>query len=79
MFDSFPKFPVGIIYGNHYQMGNFDECVGVKRLLKEEEEDILLQGQYCLADIHFQRKKESGGRFARSTKKAEVKVNGTGS
>ncbi|XP_018562596.1 nose resistant to fluoxetine protein 6-like [Anoplophora glabripennis] len=74
MFDSFPKFPVGIIYGNHYQMGNFDECVGVERLLKEEEDEIQLQGQYCLADIHFQRKKESNGRFARSTNKAEVKT-----
>ncbi|KAJ8921959.1 hypothetical protein NQ315_008593 [Exocentrus adspersus] len=76
MFDSFPKFPVGILYGNYYQLGDFDECVGVKHsLVEEDQEDVAVQGQYCLADIHFRRKKENHGRFARSTRKVEDKVN----
>nr|XP_023017426.1 nose resistant to fluoxetine protein 6-like isoform X2 [Leptinotarsa decemlineata] len=54
LFDSFAKFPVGILYGNYYQMGNFDECVGVRKHIEMKD----LQGQYCLADIYFKQKNE---------------------
>lgn len=60
MFDSFPKFPVGILYGNHYELGNFDECIGSKQILTGDyEEDELIQGRYCLTDIHFKNKYSS--------------------
>lgn len=42
VFDSFPKFPVGILYDSSYQLGNFDECTTVKQGF---------YGQYCLTDI----------------------------
>ncbi|KAG5882815.1 hypothetical protein JTB14_024571 [Gonioctena quinquepunctata] len=67
LFDSFPKFPTGILYGNYYQMGNFDECVGVRDRIETKDEsnntETFLHGQYCLADIHFAQK---SGRAQRS-------------
>ncbi|KAJ8949571.1 hypothetical protein NQ318_016202, partial [Aromia moschata] len=68
MFDSFPKFPVGILYGNHYQLGNFDECVGVKHSFQVDnnETETIIRGQYCLADIHFKNRNGHGGRPART-------------
>ncbi|CAG9765105.1 unnamed protein product [Ceutorhynchus assimilis] len=46
LFDAFPKFPLGLLYGNMYQLGNFDECISVQ--------NVEITGQYCLADIAFQ-------------------------
>nr|CAI5836893.1 unnamed protein product [Callosobruchus analis] len=69
MFDSFPKFPTGILYGNHYELGNFDECVGASGTIKDEENDTstTIQGQYCLTDIHF-RAKNTTDRMLRSVR-----------
>ncbi|XP_072397889.1 nose resistant to fluoxetine protein 6-like [Diabrotica undecimpunctata] len=63
MLDSFPKFPEGILYGNFYQLGNFDECVRIKRSVKTDRKntsiaDTVLKGQYCLVDIHFRSKSD---------------------
>ncbi|CAH0558846.1 unnamed protein product [Brassicogethes aeneus] len=52
MFDASPKFPVGILTGNHYQLGNFDECMRVKQPLPEDA-NYSIKGQYCLTDIYF--------------------------
>lgn len=49
MFDSSPKFPVGMLFGSYYQLGNYDECVSIKKLIKQKNKTI--QGQYCLADV----------------------------
>ncbi|CAH1964853.1 unnamed protein product [Acanthoscelides obtectus] len=61
MFDSFAKFPTGILYGNYYELGNFDECVGALGTIKDEENDTetTIQGQYCLTDIHFRAKNKA--------------------
>jgi hypothetical protein len=42
--ESWNRYPVGILVGNTYQMGDYDECVelGVRYPVK---------GQYCLAEI----------------------------
>lgn len=58
MFDAFPKFPVGLMYGNLYQLGNFDECTSVSYLTKENSN---IQGQYCLADIAYKLKANNSG------------------
>lgn len=52
MFDSFPKFPVGILSGNHYQLGNFDECIKVHQPATDDD-SRRIRGQYCLTDIYF--------------------------
>lgn len=62
MFDSSPKFPVGMLYGSYYQLGNFDECISVEGQLADYGRKI--QGKYCLADITLDNGKEN--RVARS-------------
>ncbi|KXZ75923.1 hypothetical protein TcasGA2_TC031628 [Tribolium castaneum] len=43
MFDAKAKFPTGVLAGNFYDLGNFDECLGVK--------NGELTGKYCLGKI----------------------------
>lgn len=38
---------MGLLYGMHYQLGNFDECVNTHR----HRVDGTIRGQYCLANI----------------------------
>ncbi|CAG9858450.1 unnamed protein product [Phyllotreta striolata] len=71
LLDSFPKFPESILYGNYYQLGNFDECVGARSYNND------IQGQYCLADIRFMRKHENKIQTKRSVRNmAEEKNRG---
>lgn len=42
MSESWNRYPVGILIGNKYQMGVYDECVDVHRPIR---------GQYCLSEI----------------------------
>jgi hypothetical protein len=53
VFDSSAKFPVGLLAGNQYQMGHYDECV---EILVDTGERFggQLKGQYCLAEIWFE-------------------------
>ncbi|KAG8230515.1 hypothetical protein J437_LFUL010035 [Ladona fulva] len=53
VFDSSAKYPEGVLSGNTYHMGNFDECVGVRVDLSGDGEDIL-KGQYCLAEVTYE-------------------------
>lgn len=53
MYDASVKIPVGIEYGNVWQLGNFDECMAAT---DQTTSSTLLQGvdvrpKYCLADI----------------------------
>ncbi|XP_046394827.1 nose resistant to fluoxetine protein 6-like [Ischnura elegans] len=50
MFDASTKFPEGLVAGNTFQLGVFDECVGVKAQLPG---DGHFKGQYCLADVQI--------------------------
>lgn len=43
MFDAHTKFPSGILAGNYYDLGNFDECLNI--------ESKPIQGKYCLGTI----------------------------
>ncbi|CAH1111035.1 unnamed protein product [Psylliodes chrysocephalus] len=77
LLDSFPKFPESILYGNFYQLGNFDECIEAKSSVKTEN-DIsknTITGQYCLADIHFSRKLETKVRTKRSMENMALEKN----
>ncbi|KAJ6638309.1 Nose resistant to fluoxetine protein 6 [Pseudolycoriella hygida] len=48
--DAWGKIPFGLFTGNLYELGQFDECLSVKKPKADGEND--LQVQYCLADIH---------------------------
>jgi hypothetical protein len=45
MLDSSTKVPDGVLYGNLYHLGNFDECVGV--VSSQATDGVRFQGQYC--------------------------------
>jgi hypothetical protein len=52
VFDSAAKIPVGVLAGNQYHMGHYDECVDIS-LDAGESFGGKLRGQYCLAEIQF--------------------------
>lgn len=52
MFDSAAKMPVGLLAGNQYQLGHYDECVEIS-VDAGERFGGTLKGQYCLAEIQF--------------------------
>lgn len=45
--DSWGKIPAGIMMGNIFAFGNFDECVNFKRELSAPIQTM--EGQYCMA------------------------------
>lgn len=49
MFDSWGSIPSGILSGNLYSFGNFDECLSINR--NTESEIGIIKGQYCLQPI----------------------------
>lgn len=49
--DASTKLPDGILAGNTFQMGHFDECLSVAVTLPEENR--MLKGQYCLAEMEY--------------------------
>jgi hypothetical protein len=54
VFDASAKLPVGLLAGNTYQLGHFDECLQVG--YEEAPTDVVpvpapVQGQYCLARL----------------------------
>ncbi|XP_023940019.2 nose resistant to fluoxetine protein 6-like isoform X2 [Bicyclus anynana] len=49
--DSISSEPEGILYGNRFQLGNFDECMRAPWYRQHPE----LRSQYCLADIVLER------------------------
>ncbi|XP_068081147.1 nose resistant to fluoxetine protein 6 [Anabrus simplex] len=52
MFDASTKVPEGLLAGNSYHLGHFDQCMGISANLGER----YIRGQYCIADIRFQSK-----------------------
>lgn len=50
MIDSWGKLPAGIVQGNFYSFGSFDECLAVERPAVDNKP--LLQSQYCLAEMY---------------------------
>lgn len=44
MYDSTVKSPVGIEYGSDYQLGNYDQCMGIK--------SDFIAPKYCLLDVN---------------------------
>lgn len=47
MFDASAKFPSGILSGNTFYLGNYDECIGINVQLDND----VIKGQYCLPKI----------------------------
>lgn len=58
MLDSSPKFPVGMRYGETYQMGNFDECVDVD--FHDQNSSVNVRGKYCMAEIFALSRNKNG-------------------
>lgn len=52
MFDSWAKIPAGILKGNSFDFGNFDECAEIKYDTMVSNAGVV-QGQYCLAPTKF--------------------------
>lgn len=52
MYDSSAKIPIGIEYGNKWQLGNFDECMAIGTVFKTGQLDI--QPKYCLIDVDIE-------------------------
>lgn len=47
VFDAWGKIPSGILVGNHFDFGSFDECLAVNY----NENNSTFVGQYCMAQI----------------------------
>lgn len=52
VFDSAAKIPVGVLAGNQYHLGHYDECVEISVDVGERLGGTL-KGQYCLAEIQI--------------------------
>ena len=48
MADAWGKIPSGILMGNTYELGNYDQCIGIEY---ESQQSGKIQGQYCLAGV----------------------------
>lgn len=58
MYDASAKSSNGLLWGSTFQLGNFDECISVG----EETENTHVAGQYCLANVHFNKKSIDNGK-----------------
>lgn len=43
MIDATAKPPSGMLYGNYFLTGNFDQCINIR----EDKNDTIIQGKYC--------------------------------
>lgn len=48
--DAWGKLPAGILEGNLYSFGNFDECLSVQRPATNDLPEF--QAQYCLSEVY---------------------------
>ncbi|KAJ9598095.1 hypothetical protein L9F63_026800, partial [Diploptera punctata] len=55
MLDSSTKVPAGLLEGNVFDLGNFDECINVD----VTEDTNSFKGQHCLATVNWQEKEAS--------------------
>lgn len=53
--DAWGKIPSGILYGNVYELGQFDECLSIEKLIIDNQYTNVLKGQYCLTQISLER------------------------
>lgn len=51
MLDAWGKLPAGILTGNIWELGQFDQCMKVEQNMTDTS---LMKGQYCLVPIRFQ-------------------------
>ncbi|KAL3266698.1 hypothetical protein HHI36_010860 [Cryptolaemus montrouzieri] len=56
MLDAASKLQSGILYGNIFNFGNYDECIEIKHTFKEDKS---FKGQYCTASLTFGNNNES--------------------
>lgn len=52
-YDASGKFPAGVLAGALYEMGNYDECLGIGSGANGNDVPVGIRGQYCLADVEI--------------------------
>lgn len=52
MYDSSVKSPVGVEFGVEYQLGNYDQCMGIKTDIVIDE--VSIKPKYCLLDVNIE-------------------------
>ncbi|KAH8247742.1 hypothetical protein KR038_009247 [Drosophila bunnanda] len=50
MIDSWGSIPSGLLTGNTYDLGNFDECLNIKEGISESR---VIRGKYCFLEVSF--------------------------
>lgn len=50
MYDSSVKSPVGIEFGVDHQLGNYDQCMGIKSDFIAD--GVSIKPKYCLLDVN---------------------------
>ncbi|XP_068155410.1 nose resistant to fluoxetine protein 6-like [Drosophila tropicalis] len=48
MIDSWGSIPSGYLYGSRYDMGNFDECLGINKVITSTHS---IKGKYCFMEL----------------------------
>lgn len=54
MFDAWGKLPSGILSGNMYEFGNFDQCLEINHEIENVVQNNNFVGQYCLTQINIE-------------------------
>ncbi|KRY75619.1 Nose resistant to fluoxetine protein 6 [Trichinella pseudospiralis] len=49
--DSFGKIPTGILHGNYWMLGNYEECVAIS--VPSTQQELRWEGKYCLYEVKF--------------------------
>lgn len=48
MIDAWGSIPSGLLAGNSYDLGNFDECLNIRKEIGQER---TIQGKYCFLSV----------------------------
>ncbi|KRZ89066.1 Nose resistant to fluoxetine protein 6, partial [Trichinella sp. T8] len=49
--DSFGKIPTGILHGNYWMLGNYEECIAIS--VPSTQQELRWEGKYCLYEVKF--------------------------
>lgn len=69
MFDSWTKFPSGVLSGNTMDLGNFDQCVSLKHDTKSTAYGEI-RGQHCI--VYYGATDNDKSNFASDTTSIDI-------
>lgn len=70
--DAWGKIPSGILSGNVYELGQFDECIAIEQVMDNQSTNTL-KGQYCLAQLSIERDASTTNLFDDLSAKRQLK------